>query len=223
MPAGCIYGETPCFHPALFGRLAHSVGMTILRATMRWSGFTGEPGYTNLHFSKSGDIDGAVLDATLSNCRTFFQAFSSRLPTSVGIVFTTTVDEFDTTSGELLNTHSAVLQTQVTGTGGTSPFSSATGACVTWGTDSIVNGRRLRGRTFMVPLLPSAAFESNGSLIEVARAAFQAAAVAFKNETDGYPFHIWHQPDPGVTNGASGPVTSASVADKTAILRSRRD
>lgn len=195
----------------------------MLRATIRWAGFSGEPGYTNLHFSKSGDIDGAVLDQTLANVRTFFLAIASKLPTGVGLTFPTSVDEFDTTSGELLNTHSVVLQTAVPGSGGAAPFSSATGACVTWGTDTIVNGRRLRGRTFLVPLLPANSFETNGTLIEAARTQLLAAATAFKNETDGYPFHIWSQPNPGVVNGASGPVTSANVADKTAILRSRRD
>jgi hypothetical protein len=170
-----------------------------------------------------GAVVQATLDETMTNIKDFFTVLTTRLPTGITISFPTEMDQFDETSGELENTHSVTGLTNVAGGGGTSPYSSATGACVTWGTDSIVNGRRLRGRTFLVPLLPATAFQDDGTLVETTRVAIQSAGTALKDAADGYPFAIWARPDPGVTNGVAGAVTTSSVNDKTAILRSRRD
>jgi len=190
---------------------------------MTWSGWTGAPGYTNFHFGLDGAVDGAILDQTMVNVHDFFVALTTRIPGGIGITFPTEVEQFDAVTGELEDAHPVLLQAQVSGGAGTAAFSSAVGACVSWGTNAFISGRRLRGRTFLVPLAPGAAFQSDGTLLEVARTSMLAAAVGLKDAPDGYPLQIWHRPVPGAGGGVAADVVSASIADKTAVLRSRRD
>jgi hypothetical protein len=197
--------------------------MAIIRATLRWSGFSGAPGYTNLHFLTDDPPVVATIDATLLDVRTAFFDIASRFPNGLSITFPNEVEEFDAGTGVLQGTIGVDLQDAVAGTGGSGPYSSAVGACITWTTGMVVNGRRLRGRTFLVPLAPATAFQDDGTLAEAARVAILGAGNSIINAVGGYPLAIWSRPSPGAGGGAAGTVTSASVADSTAVLRSRRD
>lgn len=196
--------------------------MNMFRATVRWDGFSGAPGYTNLHFSGTGTPTGTDLSDTSAKVRTFFDAFKTYLPNIVTLSFPSSLEEFDTGTGQLVASHSITPAAAVTGTGGSAVFSSAVGACINWKTDLVLNGRRLRGRTFMVPLQSLPSFDGNGTLGVAARVAFESAANALINNASGLPLFVWHRPPPG-GGGAASSVVAATVNDKTAILRSRRD
>lgn len=189
---------------------------------MTWNGWVGAPGYTNLHFSSAATPTGTELSQTMTKLHTFFDAFKTYLPNVVTIAFPTTFEEFDTASGTLEGAHAVTPASTVTGTGGSAVFSAAVGACINWKTALVINGRKLRGRTFMVPLQSLPSFEGNGTLGVTAQVAFESAAAALIAGT-GLPLFVWHRPDPGAGGGAASSVTAASVTDKTAILRSRRD
>lgn len=190
---------------------------------MRWDGFSGAPGYTNLHFLLADTPTGTQLSETSAKVRTFFDAWKTLLPNIVQIGFPSEIEQFDTASGELEGSFAITAGATVQGTGGSAVFSSVVGACVNWKTDAVVNGRKLRGRTFMVPLQSLPSFDTTGSLGVAALITMRAAATALVNDTSGMPFVVWHRPSPGGTDGASGTVVAATVNDMTAVLRSRRD
>ena len=189
---------------------------------MAWSGFSGAPGYTNFHFEGSDTPTQTQLDETAAKVRTFFQAFVTYLPTPLTITYPSEIEQFQTENGVLSQTWPIAPPANTVGTG-VGQYSSAAGACINWTTNTIVNGRRIRGRTFMVPLLPANAFQSDGTLAVAAVVAFNSAATGFRNNETGLPFVIWHRPSLGGVDGDAGPVTASSVSDMTAVLRSRRD
>lgn len=103
--------------------------------------------------------------------------------------------------------------------GGSSNYPSGVGAVVTWNTDGIVRGRRVRGRTFIVPL-DGGSYDASGTLASFALDTFRNAADALITACAG-AFVIWSRPSGGAA-GSSHPVVSATVSDRVATLRSRR-
>jgi hypothetical protein len=197
--------------------------MAVYRFTPRWDGFSGAPGYTNFHFLLADTPTGTELADSAAKIRTWFDALKAYLPNICTITFPAEIVQLNTETGELEGTYAITAPASVTGTGGTTAFSSATGVCVNWNTAAVVNGRRLRGRTFFVPCMPTATFQSDGTLGVGAQVAFQAASTTLADSTAGMPFVVYHRPTLGGSDGVAGPITSSSVNDKTAVLRSRRD
>lgn len=220
-PASHIYADTPCFHPAFLTSSAQHFPMPLYRATWTWSGFSGGPGYTNFHFLDPDPISQAGIDQTAARARTFWNAVKAFLPSTVTITEPTTFEEIDTGTGELLSENTwpggAPLVGVLVGN-----YSAAVGACISWNTIGIVNGRKLRGRTFLVPL-GSAAFDTAGTLKDADRTTMLNAANAFADASTGIDLAVWHRPQPNGSDGVAAGVTTANITDKTAVLRSRRD
>jgi hypothetical protein len=193
--------------------------MAVMRYTVRWNGFTGAPGFTNLHFL-FGSETLAERDDSASAVRALFVAMQTYMPTGVNVTFPTEVDIFDEESGSLISTLPVSSLATVSGTGSTA-YSSVTGGVISWGTNVIINGRRLRGRTFMVPL-GSTFYTTDGTPIESARTAIATAAATFIANSGGPPFGVWSRPKVDQV-GVLGVATTASVPDKAAVLKSRRD
>lgn len=194
--------------------------MALYRVKTRWSGFSGAPGYTILHFDAavSGNVDGAENAAT--GTRAFFNSISALLPSAVRLDVEPAVELIEESSGELVDVFTVPTPAVLSGTQ-TGGFSSATGACVTWSTVGVRNGRRVKGRTFLVPLAGSQ-YEADGTLTSASINTLTTAAQALIAHTSD--LHVFGRPSAsGATDGASYTVTSARVTDKTAILRSRRD
>jgi len=102
----------------------------------------------------------------------------------------------------------------------TGSYSAPSGAVITWLTGLVHQGRRVRGRTFLVPIA-NQQLDTNGTLGSAFLTNLRTAAAAYI-ATAVNPC-IWARPDPGTTNGAAFTVAAASVADKVAVLTSRRD
>lgn len=94
----------------------------------------------------------------------------------------------------------------------------STMALVQWLTDDVVNGRRVRGRTYM-PGISSKALQS-GELAASYVAALQTAAQALADAAVG--FGVWHRPNGG-SSGELYLVTDALVWREFAVLRGRRN
>lgn len=200
----------------------HSAAMPLYRATWTWSGFSGAPGYTNLHFLDPDPITQTGLTETGARTHVFWAAVAPYFPTGVTVTMPQVLEEIDTGSGELIAEHTFPGGTPVNGSSG-GGYSSAAGACITWNSVGIVNGRKLRGRTFLVPL-SSAVFESNGTLASGMPESLVAKGNALANADTGIDLAVWHRPTtPGGTDGIAAGVVNCTVRDKTAILRSRRD
>lgn len=193
--------------------------MAITRVTAIWSGFSGAPGYTNLFFE--ADSAGVANAARIGQVRGFFNTISSQIPDPVTISFEQEVALIDETSGELLGYEQPEEPVEsVEGFAPTSSgFSSATGAVITWLTDTVVGNGRVQGRTFIVPISGNS-YQSDGTLNSAALTGLRSGAALLAGEAAGLV--VWSRPRDGRA-GVAAPVNSYRVPDMTAVLRSRRD
>lgn len=193
--------------------------MAIHRVTSTWQGFTGAPGYSNFFFSGGGGLT----DATEDRARVvaFFQALITMIPSGVTVRTEPEVAVIDQANGQVesfLNIDTPAQPVIGTGAGG---FSSASGAVVNWLTAGVRNGRRVSGRTFIVPLA-NGGYQSDGTLTPAALTALQNAGNAMIGTGFDSRFGVWSRPS-GAASGLFWEATGHRIVDKVAVLRSRRD
>lgn len=203
--------------------------MDILRITCQWTGFPGAPGYSNFHFTTDGGFwDGGLLgdaaqqaaDGAATRVHDAFTAMRSRLPTQTFVTVQPEAAILDSDSGEIIGTVDVEVDPVGSSASGTT-HAGPVGAVVNWRTNDYRFGRRIRGRTFMVPL-NSASYEGDGTLLSTAREDLQDFANLMVTGPGSAEFGVWSRPRNGA-GGVFATVTSASVPDMAAVLRSRRD
>lgn len=195
----------------------------LIRVRTTLTGFIGGPGVATMYFLNE--------NTAIPSVRAFWEAVSFVMPVSVTAQVQNEGDVIESTTGALTGAWSKAPVAPVFGkTPG--PYSAPTGAVVNWLTQNVFDGRRLRGRTFIVPM-DNGVYETNGTLQQAAINAINGAADALIFE-QSLSFVVWHRPRearpldgsrPAVTArpGAHGIVTARRVPDKVAVLRSRRD
>lgn len=197
----------------------------ILRVTARWSGLPGGNGYTVLHFRdfSSGSPTTADAQAAVDRVDDFFAAIIGLIPATVTILVLPDVEVIEETNNTLQSVLTAVPDAARTGGAtGAASFVAAAGAVISWRTGGIRANRRVRGRTFLIPL-SSQAFQSDGTLLSTALTTLNTAATALRNNTGTPDLGIYARPTAtGATDGVWFAVTSHSIPDMGAILRSRR-
>jgi hypothetical protein len=204
----------------------------IARATINWTGFIGAPGYTNLYFGLDGTA--SWTQAQADAIKLLVDGFASNIATALPPTVTTQIDQtlelIDDVNGDLAGFFTMTPGNPHPGTAA-GAYSAASGACISWSTDGIVNARRVRGRTFLVPV-GGATLASDGTLDPTKLAALQNAAnVLAASDASTVQLVIWSRPvhkelSPELRidrDGTSWPVKTGLVRDKVAMLRSRRD
>jgi len=188
---------------------------TLHRVTVQWGGPMVVGAAVNvLHYSASDNQAPPV-----AAIKTAYQGISGTLPSGCVITIPSSGDTIDDTTGELVGVWTASGGGAVTGNGG-SNIAAGVGACLGWATGGIVNGRKLRGRTFIVPLA-NVAYDSDGTLASGHLAVLQTLAA---NLMAAGPLAVWHRPTTaGGSDGNSYGVIAYKVRDKVAFLSSRRD
>lgn len=193
--------------------------MDMIRITARWTGFPGGPGYSNFFFAGGGGLIsdvGQVADRVMSA----FSEITTWLASGTRIELEPEAAIVDSDTGVVSDFAQVDSDTAVVA-GGNANYAGPTGAVVNWRTNDLRNGRRIRGRTFLVPL-NSSSFEGNGTLLAAARDDLQDFADIMMSGPGGADFGVWSRPRNGA-GGVFATVTSASVPDMAAVLRSRRD
>lgn len=185
------------------------------RIRVSWTGFPGAPGLSTFY-----NVSGTA-PVPVAAIRQFFQDLNAFLRSNTTITVHADGDDIDDADGTLSGSWAHTpAPAAVTGSASTGVYAAPAGAVVNWVTGGIVNGRRLRGKTFIVPLA-TGAFDSDGSL-----GAFRTTLLTAANTllTSAPGLAVWHRPSaPGAVDGSSALITSASVPDLVAVLRSRRD
>lgn len=171
-----------------------------------------------LHFSASDNSAPPV-----AAVKSAFTTAAGMFPSGVVLTIPGTGDVIDDTSGNLTGVWSATGGGTVAG-GGPATAAAGVGACIGWTTGGIVNGtrgpRKLRGRTFLVPL-SSGLYDGTGKILPSQLTVLQTLANSL--QASG-PLAIWHRPhNLPPTNGTSYGVISNRVNAKVAYLSSRRD
>lgn len=193
----------------------------MLKVTAVWQGFAGAPGFSNFYFDAPSE-GGAAANSAANKVDAFFQAIKGRLPPSVNVTVQTAVGQVDEQTGVLSQEFEGNVFLPVVGTNPTATFAAPAGAVINWKTATIVAGRKLRGRTFIVPLSTDC-YQSDGTLSATTLAILSSAAGDLMAAGLANLEHlvVWHRPVAGV-GGDSGDVTAFTVPDKSCILTSRR-
>ena len=202
----------------------------MLKVTARWDGFVGAPGYSNFYFvdsNPSASFDAGAAAAATS-VEAFFTAVKHLFPPALNVTVQSDVPVVNDATGEIVDFTSAGTRTAIQGTHVAGAYSAASGAVITWRSVGVRNGRRVRGRTFLVPLA-NTAYESNGSLVAGAITSMGNATGAILNPATGTSsLGIWARPVKDANGATTAPgawfdVANATVPDRVAVLRSRRD
>ena len=198
----------------------------ILRVRARWTGFTGAPGFSNFYFGKDDrEADITVADAIAATDRVnqFIVDIKAQLPNVVQLQVDADCEVLDEVNSSLVDVFDGAPGGAQNGTAGAGGYAAASGAVITWRTAGIRNGRRVRGRTFIVPLY-SSKYGADGSLDGATVTALNTAGTGLSDSGSDLDFGVWaRNNNPLVPNGIWHPCTSFSVPDMNAVLRSRRD
>lgn len=185
----------------------------IMRMRVGWSGWNGGPGVSTFYASGT---DPAPL---LKGIDTFFANLTTYVPS--GIIFTVYGggDIIESTTGVLTGQwqHQADVTHTCSGNGN---YAAAAGCQIRWNTSTIHSGRRLAGRTFLVPLT-SANFDGTGQVNASTSTSLTTGANQLISDSLN-SLVVWGRPKGGA-GGLAGEVTTANVPRKDVVLRSRRD
>lgn len=196
---------------------------------VRWSGFTGAPGYSAFYFSTDagfwdggliGDSAEAAATSAAGRVHSAFTGILSQLPEDVSLDIEDECLILDSASGETLG-FVEIEADDFASTRGTGGYSGPSGAVVNWRTNDYRNGRRIRGRTFLVPLAGSA-YQSDGTLTSSALGSLRDFGSSVIGSGGDPQFGVWSRPRDGA-GGVFASAVNSNVPDMAAVLRSRRD
>lgn len=193
-----------------------------------WQGFTGAPGYSKFYFD--GRLDAPARQAAGNLVYALFDGVKAHFKSTWSITVNPIVQSFDIGTGDL--TGEAAMGTPLVAVIGTSPsttpYAGGVGYVIRWHTGGIHNGRKTSGRTFMVPAVEVA--DQDGTIKPGVVTTIITAGNNLVNGV-GASFGIYTRDwRPGATpddppiqdGGVFTEVTSCSVPDRSAVLRSRR-
>lgn len=181
----------------------------MIRVRTVFSGLTGSPYLSTMHFIGTGSTDAAAAVAAVGS---FWSAIDALMWNSLTWQTEADVDEVDP-AGNLTAIHGVTPETGAGGVIGT-PLPFATQALVTWRTTAFLGGRNLRGRTFIPGLTTSAL--AAGQLEGTSQGTIQTAAGTLV--AAAAQLGVWSKRYLAIHEAVSG-----SVAVKFAVLTSRRD
>lgn len=191
----------------------------VIEYRANWEGPVGGPGVTVWHgrTSVSGQ-DQAASEALAGKMHAFFDAIKALIPTGYTISFPGEAIELNTTTGALEDVYTFTAPADVV-CSGSGDWAAPSGARVEWRTGAIVSGRRLRGRTFIVPIA-AGAYDSEGTIDSGTVTLLQGAADDALDDSlfSDVDLSVWSR-----THGIQADITSASIPDEVTVLRSRRD
>ena len=205
----------------------------VMRVTAVSDGFTGGPGFSTFHFAPAvTTIDDTLAVLATNRVRDAFTAARNLFPGSWSVVVNAEVDVFDPATGTITATVTGATSTVTGNAGAGSVYGpSPVGLQVKYSTPGIVNGKHVKGRTFLVPVA-STTNEGNGTPTAGAVTLATAFGTSIRDAgTTDLVFGVWSRPvkpaDATPTSparsGSFHGATGSSVSDKYVVLRSRRD
>jgi hypothetical protein len=179
----------------------------MIRVRVNWSGVN--EGFSVMHF---GDAIGSAQVAA-DAVEDWLDDIDASMALGQAMQVDTEVEEVDPATGNILSVAN-VTTVGKTGAVSGAPVPQVAQALFRWRTGQYINGREVRGRTF-VPGLALAATDTQGEIASATVAGLQTAAAAFVTASG---IGVWSP-----ANGTFELATSASVWPEFAVMRSRRD
>ena len=185
----------------------------LARVRVAWQGWPGSPGVSTFYLGNPPS------QASIDAIRAYFNSLITLLPSGLTITVPQSGDVISDIDGLITSSWSVgTAPTVVTGTGA-GAYAGNAGAVTHWTTGLVINRRRVRGRTFLVPLI-STAYDTAGSLATATITTLTSAASTLQGAL-GTNWRVWHRPANGL-GGGSAVVTGFRIPDLAVSLRSRR-
>lgn len=186
--------------------------MLIDQAVVEWTGFPGAPGYSTFYAVPGSDVAFSLA--------AFFENMKTWLPQNVKIQVPTSGDTLEDTTGIIESSWSTAAIPLVTGTN-TQAYAAPAGIHYNWITNDFINGRRVRGKTFIVPM-SSACFDNDGSLTSTIVTQVGTVGDLFMTAVEDNLL-IYHRPAKGThAGGKACRVVGYNFRDRASVLTSRR-
>lgn len=201
-------------------------------------GWPGAPGLNTFYFAPHGLVSSteAVLDdAQLAHDRVHaaFVAGQDIYPSPWIATVSPTVDVLEPSNGELVNSFSVDPSAAVGSTNGADFGPTPAMILLQLRTATFVDGSRIAGRAFLGPCVPTADPNGSPAASILEKAVDFSDALQDAGVTEEPVLVVWrrprladaeHLPEPVTArDGSIAKVTSITVPDKYAVLRSRRD
>ena len=191
---------------------------TIYRTRAAITGVNGLPGLSTFYW-RSGTPSNSEATTVLSAVRSYFESAKGLLASGVIVTYDQSVDLLNDVSGELQAQYTSTAQSATVSTG-SSEAPPANQLGLTLQTGVVVNGRVLRGRTFLGPVTADV-FTAGGIPSGAAKTTLATAGALLTAVTTTF-LVVWHRPTNG-SGGISLQCTDVTPATKAWVLRSRRD
>lgn len=193
-----------------------------------WNFGTGGPGLTKLWFQEL--LDPTARQAGVDSVRALLSSLVSVLRSDWNIQVQTLIQNYSLETGKLTNEFTAgTTPPQINGTVATTAgYQLGVGARILWRTGVVLNGRKVVGRTFCVPL---AGFTTSAGIVIAALVStVKTACTAYATQAGARPI-VWHKllgdapagggPRPYL-GGTAVPIVSGDMLSPPSSLRSRR-
>lgn len=175
-----------------------------------WGGWSGAPAYS-IHYATAGNAG-----SMQGELHTFFTTIKGLFNSGITWNWESGGNTIDTATGAVNGNYSGLTPpSQVAGGGGASVYAAALGAKAVWTTSAVVNHRRLKGHTALVPIAASV-FDTDGTLATSFRTTLLGAASTFATNVGTFG-HIFSR-----THHTSSLITGSDVPDYGSVLRSRK-
>lgn len=187
------------------------------------SGWQGGPGLATHYFDASVSFDAAAAAAVAGRVRGSWDVVKSVLSNTTTITVDSVVDVLDDSNGVLIASFGITPPAAVTGTVVQAIGPAFVAAGLTLDTGQIINGKRLRGRTFISPLpLGNTGSATPPTGLVTGVNAMGVALVTTTPTSTSNQLVVWRRPK-GAAAGLSRKVLSSVTAPKYFSIRSRRD
>lgn len=196
--------------------------MALYRYKTTWNGLIGLPGYTFTYAAGN--------NLAPSQIAIFWDSIKQYFPAGLKWTVDPTIVQLDEATGKMTGVTTQPQPADVAATGSTSYVPQA-GAQIKWYTQGFSNGRKVVGRTYLVPLI-TPSWSTNGLIPQATCNAINAAADALRTGSAA-TLVVWHRPvykdaavpgDPPVLvrPGASFGITSQACPTRSVSLRTRQ-
>jgi hypothetical protein len=175
-------------------------------------------------------LDATARQAAVDSVRALISSIATAyLRTDWSVQVEGKIQNFDLTTGKLTSETTAPTTPNLLAGGvvNTATYAQGVGARIIWSTGVVINGRKVIGRSFLVPL--AQAVGANGQTLPALRTTLAAAITTFVSQPNARPV-VWHKTydrsdpskPPVYTGGNAVPINGGTVPSAVASLRSRR-
>lgn len=180
-----------------------------------WTGFVGAPAYSS-HYFYGDPLSTSTAQDYVSAVSTFWNSIVGGMPSTAHFSVTPDVQILDEASGHLVRVETTTPPTQ-TATGNNGPYAAGVGCSVIWNTAIVHRGKRLRGRSFIIPL-SGGSYDGNGNILDTLVTAYRTAAGILAAQAG---FGVYGRPVSGA-GGVWSQATGGTMKDQVSWLTTRR-